>query len=180
MCIIRDIAFFSNFFEKFQIDEERKGEQSFKSLQGQQITMKFTLYIIILDGSSNRRSVYTVDDNTWTVSSLWLGQVIRDYDFNPRKRRSWWQREVEQFHFHKFPLINRSTSANRVFVATVRHYMFHIHDRVWSTRRVSTYSRYTGDKTRKTTISLFGSRIAHKYCNTMLSKYLFCPRRGFN
>lgn len=89
MCIIRDIAFFSNFFEKFQIDEERKGEQSFKSLQGQQITMKFTLYIIILDGSSNRRSVYTVDDNTWAVSSLWLGQVIRDYDFNPRKRRSW-------------------------------------------------------------------------------------------
>lgn len=82
--------------------------------------------------------LYMVDD-TWAASSLQLGEVIRDYDFNPRKRRSWRQREVEQFHFHKFPLINRSTSANRVrgvFVATVRHYTFHIHAIVCGTHVV--------------------------------------------
>lgn len=84
--------------------------------------------------------LYTVDD-TWAASSLWLGEVIRDYDFNPGKRRSWRQREVEQFHFHKFPLINRSTSANRVrsvFVATVPSlYVSYIH-----ARRVLQHSRY--------------------------------------
>lgn len=77
---------------------------------------------------------YWYTRSTTLVSSLRLAEVIRDYDFNPRKRRSWRQREVEQFHFHKFPLINRSTSANRARcapVATVRHYMFHIRNRVW-------------------------------------------------